>query len=89
MVYEAHAGRIFSLARRVTDDSGLAGDVVKEVFVALWERPDDFDPRQGSLRAHLSSLPASEAMSWWESERAPGGGSAGRLGAGRGSRPPA
>ncbi|MDP9071401.1 MAG: sigma-70 family RNA polymerase sigma factor [Actinomycetota bacterium] len=55
-VYEAHAGRIFSLARRIIGDGRLAGDVVEEVFVALWERPEDFDPRQGSLGAHLSTL---------------------------------
>jgi len=35
--------RIYSLARRVLGDPGLAADATQEVFVAIWRRRDSFD----------------------------------------------
>ena len=55
-VYEAHAGRVFSLARRILHDAQSAEKVVEDVFVRLWDESERFDERQGSLRAHLLCL---------------------------------
>lgn len=33
-----------------------AGDVCQEVFVALWDHPERFDPARGSLRAFLVTM---------------------------------
>ncbi|HET6794525.1 MAG TPA: sigma-70 family RNA polymerase sigma factor [Acidimicrobiales bacterium] len=51
--FERFGALVYGLARRVTGDSSVAEDVVQEVFVALWKRPDRFDPERGSLRAYL------------------------------------
>jgi RNA polymerase sigma-70 factor (ECF subfamily) len=54
--YQSHAGRVFSLARRALGDAALAGSVVEEVFLHLWDRPEEFDPRCGPLRGYLLRL---------------------------------
>ncbi|MFN8224052.1 MAG: sigma-70 family RNA polymerase sigma factor [Gaiellales bacterium] len=52
-LFSRHAGQLRALARRVVRDDALASDVVQEVFVRLWQRPDRFDPARGSLKAFL------------------------------------
>jgi RNA polymerase sigma-70 factor (ECF subfamily) len=51
--YRRHGGAVYALARRVVRDTGLAEEVVQEVFVRLWTTPDRFDPDRGSLRSWL------------------------------------
>ena len=51
--YRRHAGAVFALSRRLLVDRTLAEEVVQEVFLRLWNRPDRFDPDRGSLRSFL------------------------------------
>ncbi len=51
--YRRHAGSSFGLARRLLGDRELAEEVVQEVFLRLWNRPDRFDPERGTLRSYL------------------------------------
>lgn len=51
--YRRHAGAVYALARRVTNDTTAAEEVVQEVFLRLWNAPDKFDPERGSLRSYL------------------------------------
>lgn len=53
--YRRHGGAVFGLARRVVRDTGMAEEVVQEIFVRLWSEPDRFDPARGSLRSWLLS----------------------------------
>lgn len=52
-IYRRHAGAMFGLAHRVLWDRTLAEEVVQEVFVLLWTRPERYDPERGSLRSYL------------------------------------
>ncbi|MGI8696880.1 MAG: sigma-70 family RNA polymerase sigma factor [Mycobacteriales bacterium] len=52
-LYDRYARPCFALARRILTDSGLAEDVVQEVFLAVWRRPDRFDPSRGSFASWL------------------------------------
>ena len=52
-VYRRHAPAAFGLARRIVADRALAEEVVQEVFLRLWNEPDQFDAARGSLRTYL------------------------------------
>jgi RNA polymerase sigma-70 factor (ECF subfamily) len=51
--YRRHAGAVFALSRRLLVDAALAEEVVQEVFLRLWDRPERFDHERGSLRSFL------------------------------------
>ena len=53
--YRLHSGSVHGLARRLTQDPGLADDVVQEVFLRLWRSPERYDPFRGTLRSYLLS----------------------------------
>lgn len=50
------SGPALALARRIVVDHRLAEEVVQEVFLAAWRRPQGFDPRRGSLSAWLLAM---------------------------------
>lgn len=51
--YRRHGESCFALARRVLFDRALAEEVVQEIFVRLWNRPERYEPDRGSLRSFL------------------------------------
>jgi RNA polymerase sigma factor (sigma-70 family) len=51
--YDAHAAAVHRVAYRLLGDPSGAQDVVQDVFLLLWERPDRFDPERGRLRQWL------------------------------------
>ncbi len=55
-IYDGYAGLVHGLARHVLRDRRAAEDVTQEVFVALWQNPDRFDPARGSLRGFLATM---------------------------------
>lgn len=63
-VYDAHAPVVYGLAIRVTGDHTAAEDITQDVFVRLWERPEDFDPCCGRLRTWLCTVARRRAIDW-------------------------
>ena len=51
--YSRHSTAVYGVARRVTRVQALAEEVVQEVFLRLWHRPDRYDAARGTLRAYL------------------------------------
>ena len=66
--YRRHAGASFALARRLLGDPQLAEEVVQEVFLRLWNRPDRFDPERGTLRSYLLAQTHGRAVDLMRSE---------------------
>ncbi len=57
-------------ANRVLRDEAAAEDVVQDVFVQLWLRPDMYDASRGSLASYVSMLSRSRALDRWRSRSA-------------------
>jgi RNA polymerase sigma-70 factor (ECF subfamily) len=56
-----HMPRLRALAWRMLGDAE-AEDVVQDVFLRLWERPEAWDPAKGTLAAWLTRLAANAAI---------------------------
>jgi RNA polymerase sigma-70 factor (ECF subfamily) len=54
-VYSRYGSSVYGLARRFGRPKS-AEEVTHDVFLALWHKPDSFDPDRGSLRSHLLAV---------------------------------
>ena len=52
-ILDALGPYVLAVAARVLGDRSAAEDVTQDVLIALWQRPDRFDARRGSLRSWL------------------------------------
>ncbi|MFF9350981.1 RNA polymerase sigma factor [Streptomyces sp. NPDC014734] len=55
-LYDRFASLVHSQAHRMLDDETAADLVTREVFAYVWENPDVYDPKQGSMRSWLARL---------------------------------
>ena len=55
-LYQRFVRPVYSLARRICADNGLAEDVVQEVFRTLWRDPGRFDPARGGFATWLLTV---------------------------------
>jgi len=67
-VYREYSAAVYGLAMRVLANDALAEEVVQDVFVRLWERPERFDGSRGPLRAYLLAMTHSRAVERVRSE---------------------
>jgi RNA polymerase sigma-70 factor (ECF subfamily) len=71
-VYDEHSRAVYATAYRVLNDATLAQDVVQDVFLRLWRRPDSFDAGRGSLGTYLRLMARSRAVDVWREHQAAG-----------------
>ena len=67
-VYRRHGAAVHNLAQRVLRSSDLADEVTQEVFLDLWNRPEQFDVTRGSLRTFLVTRSHGKAVDLIRSE---------------------
>ena len=60
--YDEHHRSVYSAAYRMVGDHALASDVVQDVFLRLWRRPEAFDPSRADLGTYLRLLARSRAI---------------------------
>ena len=60
--YERHAESVRRAAYSVVRDCALAEDVAQDVFLALWVRPDRYDPDRGTFERLLRVMARSRAL---------------------------
>ena len=46
-------------------DRQAAEDVLQEMFIQIWTRPNGFRPERGTLRAYLFGIARKRAAEWW------------------------
>jgi RNA polymerase sigma-70 factor (ECF subfamily) len=69
-VYAQHARAVHKVAMGVLDDHARAQDVVQDVFLRLWRRPESFDARRGALGSYLRVMARSRALDVWRETQA-------------------
>ena len=60
--YRRHAESVRRTAYSVVRDSDLAEDVTQDVFLAIWVRPERFDPDRGTFESLLRVMARSRAL---------------------------
>ncbi len=55
-LYDRYSTLVYSVALRVVSDRGLAEDIVQEVFLQLWRRPNSYDSAHGRFIAWIASV---------------------------------
>jgi RNA polymerase sigma-70 factor (ECF subfamily) len=63
-VYDTYGPLLYGVAWHVTRDRGAAEDIVQDVIVELWTRPERFDPRRASLRGWLCMIARRRGIDW-------------------------
>lgn len=63
--FNEHNRAVYTAAFRIVNDSTLAQDVVQDVFLRLWRRPDSFNPERGDLGTYLRLMGRSRALDLW------------------------
>ncbi|MFI6652634.1 RNA polymerase sigma factor [Streptomyces sp. NPDC050529] len=61
-LYDRFASLVHSQANRMLDDECAADLVTREVFGYVWENPDAYDPKQGSMRSWVARLTHRESV---------------------------
>lgn len=68
-VYDAHSSAVFGVLTRMLDQD-TAQEVMQDVFLRLWERPEAYDPARASLRAFLLVMSRSRGLDRLRATRA-------------------
>jgi RNA polymerase sigma-70 factor (ECF subfamily) len=55
-LYDRFASLVHSLAHRVLEDEDAADQITRDVFGHVWENPQAYDPKEGSMRAWIARL---------------------------------
>lgn len=55
-LYDRYSNVVYAVALRVLQDTGAAEDILQDIFLQLWRRPDAFDSSRGSLAAWLAVI---------------------------------
>jgi RNA polymerase sigma-70 factor, ECF subfamily len=63
--YARHHRGVYSAAFGVLGDVQLAQDVVQDVFLRFWRRPQAYDAARGELGAYLRLMARSRALDLW------------------------
>ena len=63
--FTEHNRAVYTAAFRIVNDPTMAQDVVQDVFLRLWRRPQAFDAARGDLGTYLRLMARSRAVDLW------------------------
>jgi RNA polymerase sigma-70 factor (ECF subfamily) len=61
-LYDRYSKVVYSVALRILQDTGAAEDVLQDIFLQLWRKPEAFDSSRGSLAAWLAVIARHRAI---------------------------
>jgi RNA polymerase sigma-70 factor, ECF subfamily len=68
--YDRYASVAFSLFLRITRDRSVSEDLLQELFIRLWNRGREFDPRKGVFGVWISAIARNMAIDYIRSAQA-------------------
>ena len=71
-VFEQHERGVYAAALRILGSPAQAQDVVQDVFLRVWRRPEAFDSRRGEIATYLRLMARSRALDLWREGQAAG-----------------
>ena len=71
-VFSEHERGVYAAAYRVLGNATTAHDVVQDVFMRIWTRPERFDPSRGEIGPFLKLMARSRALDLWREGDAAG-----------------
>jgi len=61
-LYDLYSGVVYGVALRVLGDTTAAEDVLQEIFLQLWRRPQSFNAERGRLAPWLAVIARNRAI---------------------------
>ncbi len=61
-LYDRYSRLVYSVALRVAGDTAAAEDILQDVFLQLWRKPEAFDAARGSLAPWLAVIARNRAV---------------------------
>ena len=55
-LYDRYSKVVYGVALRILHDTGAAEDLLQDIFLQLWRKPDAFDSSRGSLAVWLAVI---------------------------------
>jgi RNA polymerase sigma-70 factor (ECF subfamily) len=71
-VFDEHSRGVYAAAFRILGNGAQAQDVVQDVFLRVWRRPDGYDARRGDLGSYLRLMARSRALDLWREAQSAG-----------------
>ena len=71
-LYDEHSTGVYWTAMRVLGNATQAQDVVQDVFMRYWRRPDRFDSDRGSIGNYLRVMAHTRAVDVWREAKVAG-----------------
>lgn len=62
MLYDRYGNLVYSTSLRVVRDAQIAEDMVQEVFLRIWRKPDSYLPQRGRFVTWLTSVTRNRAV---------------------------
>jgi len=66
--FYTHKDVLYRFVYRMTGSANGAEDIVQECFLALWRKPEAYDPYRGALRAFLIGIARKLVLKRWRDE---------------------
>jgi len=67
--FHSHKDVLYRYAYRMTGSVPVSEDVVQDCFLALWRKPEAYDPRRGSVRPFLLGIARNLILKQWREAR--------------------
>ncbi len=61
-LYSRYANLVYSTSLRVVRDSQIAEDMVQEIFLRIWRKPESYMPQRGRFLTWLTSVTRNRAV---------------------------